>query len=47
METSAALVLSDDDEEMTPFDSTSLHGWASDSDCLESAGQEAQDALRI
>ena len=41
------LVLSDDDEEMTPYDSTSLLGWASASDCLESVEQEAQDAFRI
>jgi hypothetical protein len=39
METSATLVLSDDEEEMTPYDSTSLLGWASDSDCLESVEQ--------
>jgi hypothetical protein len=47
METSAMLVLSDDDEEMTPFDSTSLLGWASDSDCLKSVELEAPDASRI
>jgi hypothetical protein len=42
------LVLSgDDDEEMTSFDSTSLLGWASDSDCLKSVELEAQDASRI
>ena len=47
-ETSAMLVLSgDDDEEMTSFDSTSLLGWASDSDCLKSVELEAQDAPRI
>ena len=47
VETSAMLVLPDDDEEMTPFDSTSLLGWASDSDCLKSVELEAQDASRI
>ena len=47
METSAMLVLSDDGEEMTPYDSSSWLGWASDSDCLGSADLEAQDALRI
>ena len=47
IETSATLVLSDDDEEMTPYDPKSLLGWASDSDCLEFAEQEAQDALSI
>ena len=48
IETCAMLVLSgDDDEEMTSFDSTSVLGWASASDCLKSVELEAPDASRI